>query len=121
RRGVERVSLMNEPRSTPLGPALAMPVSADAEPTPDDVVPFARAHDVPLLDLKFTDLPGTWPPFAVAARELSEDLLTEGAGFDGSSIRGFQEINESDMLLLPDPSTAMIDPFHEFPPLAPIG
>jgi glutamine synthetase len=112
------VSLINEPRSTPLGPALAMPVSADSEPTPDDVVAFARDHDVHLVDLKFTDLPGTWQHFAVAARELGEDLLTDGAGFDGSSIRGFQEINESDMLLVPDPATALIDPFHEFPTLS---
>ena len=67
--------------------------------TPDEVVSFAAEHDVALVDLKFTDLPGTWQHFAVAARELGEDLLTEGAGFDGSSIRGFQEINESDMLL----------------------
>ena len=65
--------------------------------------PSPRDHDVALVDLKFTDLPGTWQHFAVAARELSEGLLTEGAGFDGSSIRGFQEINESDMLLVPDP------------------
>jgi glutamine synthetase len=112
------VSLMNEPRSTVLGPPLAMPVSADTAPTPDDVVAFAQEHDVQLVDLKFTDLPGTWQHFAVAARELSEGLLTEGAGFDGSSIRGFQEINESDMLLLPDAATAVIDPFHEFPTLS---
>src|SRR5215217_6165893 len=95
-----------------------MQVSADAAPTPDDVVAFANEHQVALVDLKFTDLPGTWQHFAVAARELGEGLLTEGAGFDGSSIRGFQEINESDMLLLPDPSTAVIDPFHEFPTLS---
>jgi glutamine synthetase len=112
------VSLINEPRPTPLGPPLAMPISADTAPTPDDVVAFARDHDVALVDLKFTDLPGTWQHFAVAARELSEGLLTEGAGFDGSSIRGFQEINESDMLLVPDPGTALIDPFHEFPTLS---
>jgi glutamine synthetase len=112
------VSLMNQPRETLLGPPLAMPVSADAAPTPDDVVAFAREHQVALVDLKFTDLPGTWQHFAVAARELGEGLLTEGAGFDGSSIRGFQEINESDMLLVPDPSTAIIDPFHELPTLS---
>jgi len=95
-----------------------MPVSADTTPTADDVVAFAAEHDVQLVDLKFTDLPGTWQHFAVAARELGEDLLTAGAGFDGSSIRGFQEINESDMLLLPDPATACIDPFHELPTLS---
>jgi glutamine synthetase len=112
------VSLTNEPRPTHLGPPLALPVSAGAPPTPDDVVAFARDHDVQLVDLKFTDLPGTWQHFAVAARELGEDLLTEGAGFDGSSIRGFQTINESDMLLVPDPATALIDAFHEFPTLS---
>jgi glutamine synthetase len=112
------VSLINEPRETHLGPPLAMPVSADAAPSPDDVVAFANRNEVALVDLKFTDLPGTWQHFAVAARELGEGLLTDGAGFDGSSIRGFQEINESDMLLVPDPSTAIIDPFHEFPTLS---
>jgi len=111
------VSVTNEPRTTLLGPPLAMPM-AGAAPTPQQVVAFARENDVQLLDLKFTDLPGTWQHFAVAARELEEDLLTEGAGFDGSSIRGFQEINESDMLLVPDTSTALIDPFHEFPTLS---
>src|SRR5918912_120505 len=95
-----------------------MPVREGEAPSPDDVVAFARAHDVHLVDLKFTDLPGTWQHFAVAARELGEGLLTDGAGFDGSSIRGFQEINESDMLLVPDPATAFIDPFHEFPTLS---
>jgi glutamine synthetase len=112
------VSLINEPQPTPLGPPLAMPVREAAAPSPEEIVAFARDHDVHLVDLKFTDLPGTWQHFAVAARELGEGLLTEGAGFDGSSIRGFQEINESDMLLLPDPATAIIDPFHEFPTLS---
>jgi glutamine synthetase len=95
-----------------------MPVAAGVEPSPDDVVAFAAEHEVHLVDLKFSDLPGQWQHFAVAARELGEGLLTEGAGFDGSSIRGFQEINESDMLLVPDRTTALIDPFHEFPTLS---
>jgi glutamine synthetase len=112
------VSLSNEPRPTVLGPPLAMQVSADTTPTPEETVAFAREHDVALVDLKFTDLPGTWQHFAVAARELGEELLTDGVGFDGSSIRGFQEINESDMLLVPDPATSMIDPFHELPTLS---
>ena len=112
------MSLINEPLPTPLGPPLALPVRAGEAPTPDDVVAFARDHDVHLVDLKFTDLPGTWQHFAVSARELEEGLLTDGAGFDGSSIRGFQQINESDMLLVPDRSTALIDPFHEFATLS---
>src|SRR3954447_19466644 len=95
-----------------------MPVREGSAPSPDEVVAFARDHDVHLVDLKFTDLPGTRQHFPVAARVLGEGLLTEGAGFDGSSIRGFQQINESDMLLVPDPATALIDPFHEFPTLS---
>ena len=112
------MSLTNEPRATLLGPPLAIALNGAPGPQPADVVAFAREHDVQLVDLKFTDLPGTWQHFAVAARELEDDLLTQGAGFDGSSIRGFQEINESDMLLVPDPATATIDPFHEFPTLS---
>jgi glutamine synthetase len=103
-----------DPHAGPSAPPLALPPDASAA----DVVAFARDHRVALVDLKFTDLPGTWQHFAVAARELAEDLLTEGVGFDGSSIRGFQDIAESDMLLLPDPSTAIIDPFHEEPTLS---
>ena len=66
------MSLINEPLPTPLGPPLAMPVSPGTAPTPDDVIAFAREHDVHLVDLKFTDLPGTWQHFAVASRELGE-------------------------------------------------
>ncbi|MBW3670154.1 MAG: glutamine synthetase [Acidobacteria bacterium] len=66
-----------------------------------------------MVDLKFTDLPGTWQHMGMALASLDEDALVDGIGFDGSSIRGFQEIYESDMLLLPDPSTAVVDPFYE--------
>jgi glutamine synthetase len=100
------------------GPPLAIATNEGARPQPEDVVAFAREHGALMVDLKFTDLPGTWQHFAVAVRELEEDLLTEGAGFDGSSIRGFQEINESDMLLVPDPASAVMDPFHEQPTLS---
>jgi glutamine synthetase len=65
--------------------------------------------EVQMVDLRFTDLPGTWQHFSMPARELTEELFEEGIGFDGSSIRGFQEIHESDMLLLPDPDTAFMD------------
>jgi glutamine synthetase len=102
-----------EPYAGP-GPAL----HPGASPGAEEVVAFAREHRVALVDLKFTDLPGTWQHFAVAARELEEDLLTAGVGFDGSSIRGFQDISESDMLLVPDPATAILDPFHEEPTLS---
>ncbi len=75
------------------------------------------AQNVRMVDLRFTDLPGTWQHFSIPARELTEDLFEEGIGFDGSSIRGFQEIHESDMLLLLDPSTAFVDPVLEVPTL----
>jgi glutamine synthetase len=108
----EETDVSNEPRAM-FGPPLALPAS-DPAATPAEVVAFAEEHSVGLIDLKFTDLPGTWRHFAVHARELGEGLMSEGAGFDGSSIRGFQDIQESDMLLVPDPTTATIDPFHEY-------
>ncbi len=67
------------------------------------------AQEVQMVDLRFTDLPGTWQHFTIPARECTEELFEEGIGFDGSSIRGFQEIHESDMLLMLDPDTAFID------------
>jgi glutamine synthetase len=70
-----------------------------------------------MVDLRFTDLPGTWQHFSMPARELTEELFEEGIGFDGSSIRGFQEIHESDMILLPDPDTAFLDQVLEVPTL----
>src|SRR5688572_19023685 len=73
---------------------------------------------VQFVDFRFTDLPGTWQHFSIPVRELSEETFEEGVGFDGSSIRGFQEIHESDMLLLPDPTSAFIDPVLEVPTLA---
>jgi glutamine synthetase len=78
-----------------------------------DVLALAQEHGVRMVDFKFTDLPGTWQHVGLSIHGLDEEAFTEGLGFDGSSIRGFQEIAESDMVLLPDPSTALIDPFHE--------
>jgi hypothetical protein len=78
-----------------------------------DVLALAQEHGVRMVDFKFTDLPGTWQHLGLSIHALDEEAFTEGLGFDGSSIRGFQEIAESDMVLLPDPSTALIDPFHE--------
>ena len=97
------MSLINEPRETLLGPPLAMPVPADAAPTPDDVVAFADEHRwrSSTSSSPTCRAPGSTSRSPRASS--SEGLLTEGAGFDGSSIRGFQEINESDMLLVPDP------------------
>jgi glutamine synthetase len=78
-----------------------------------DVLALAQEHGVRMVDFKFTDLPGTWQHLGLSIHSLDPDAFVEGLGFDGSSIRGFQEIAESDMVLLPDPSTALIDPFHE--------
>jgi glutamine synthetase len=72
---------------------------------------------VKMVDLRFIDLPGTWQHFSIPAHRLNEELFEEGIPFDGSSIRGFQEIHESDMLLLLDPDTAFIDPVAELPTL----
>jgi glutamine synthetase len=83
--------------------------------TPDDVLRLARERGARMVDLKFTDVPGTWQHFSVPLSALDESSFSEGIGFDGSSIRGFQQINESDMLLIPDPTTAILDPFTAEP------
>jgi glutamine synthetase len=77
-----------------------------------DVLAMAEKCEVRMIDLKFTDLPGTWQHMTLSLNALEEDAFTDGLGFDGSSIRGFQQIAESDMLLMPDPTTAKIDPFY---------
>jgi glutamine synthetase len=76
-----------------------------------EALEFAKARKVAQVDLKFVDLPGQWQHFTIPINQFGEDAFAEGVGFDGSSIRGFQAIQESDMLLFPDPSTAVIDPF----------
>ena len=81
--------------------------------TPDEVLRYASDEGVEIVDFRFCDLPGLMQHFSVPLKELSEDSFTEGHGFDGSSIRGFQEIQESDMILIPDPDTAVIDPFRQ--------
>ena len=86
--------------------------------TPSDVLALAKDNDIKIIDVRFTDLIGTWQHFSLPARELSESMFEEGLGFDGSSIRGFRAIHESDMLLIPDPATAFVDPFLEVPTLA---
>src|SRR6185503_5843946 len=83
--------------------------------TPKDVLEFAKKNGVQMMDLKFCDLPGTWQHFTTPVSELEEEIFTEGLGFDGSSIRGWKAINESDMLVIPDPKTAVMDPFCEAP------
>src|SRR5512134_795065 len=82
------------------------------------VVDLIRQRNVQVVDVKFCDLPGTWQHFSIPAATLTEEMVKEGLGFDGSSIRGFQAINESDMLLLPDVSTAFVDPVLSVPTLS---
>jgi glutamine synthetase len=85
--------------------------------TPADVLKLAKDQGIKIVDYRFIDLPGVWQHFSVPVEELSLDTFEEGLGFDGSSIRGFQQIQESDMLLFPDPSTAFVDPFSKYPTL----
>jgi glutamine synthetase len=86
--------------------------------TPTDALRLAREHGARMVDFKFTDLFGTWQHFSVPLRTVNDETFVEGVGFDGSSIRGFQAINESDMLLIPDPTTAIMDPFTAEPTLS---
>ena len=92
--------------------------------SPQDVMQYVKKNNIEVVDLKFNDLPGLWQHFSMPASELTEmDDLTksiwvEGVGFDGSSIRGFQKIQESDMILIPDPRTAIMDPVCKIPTLS---
>jgi len=85
---------------------------------PKDVVEYARKRGLRIVDYKFTDLLGRWHHFSMPIHQLTEDVFEEGLGFDGSSIRAFQEIHESDMILFPDAYTAIVDPAMEVPTLS---
>ena len=80
--------------------------------TPAEVLALVEEEGVEFVDYRFCDLPGIMQHVTVPASALSESTFEDGHGFDGSSIRGFQQIQESDMILLPDPSTAYVDPFR---------
>ena len=82
--------------------------------SPKEVIELAKKHDVKFVDLKFIDFPGVWQHTTLPVWRLDESLFEDGIGFDGSSIRGWQPINASDMLIIPDPETAKIDPFHAY-------
>jgi glutamine synthetase len=97
---------------------MAIDESVAAKVSPKQVIAEARKGGVKIVDLRFTDLPGTWQHFSIPLKELTEDVFSEGIGFDGSSIRGFQKIHESDMLLFPDPASAFVDPCLDVPTLA---
>jgi len=85
---------------------------------PKEVMEFCREQGVRMVDLKFMDFPGLWQHFSVPVSQFNEDAFEDGFGFDGSSIRGWQPIHASDMLVIPDPDTAKLDPFTDVPTLS---
>ena len=86
--------------------------------TPKEAVKFAKDHGARMVDLKFMDFPGLWQHFSIPISAFDEATFEEGVGFDGSSIRGWQAIHASDMLVVPDPATAVLDPFTAVPTLS---
>lgn len=82
------------------------------------VLEFVKSKGAKMVDLKFCDLPGTWQHFTIPVSQLTPEVFEEGLGFDGSSIRGWKSIHESDMIVIPDPNTAKMDPFMEVPTLS---
>ena len=89
--------------------------------TPKEVLEMAKEKEAKVVDLRFMDYPGVWQHFTVPMGELDESSFEDGYGFDASSIRGWQPINASDMLVIPDPTTAKIDPFYKESTLVLIG
>ena len=85
--------------------------------TPKDVLKLAKEKGAQIVDFRFIDLPGMWQHFSIPMSDFDEGMFSDGLGFDGSSIRGFQTIDESDMLLMPDPDSAQMDPFTAVPTL----
>jgi glutamine synthetase len=83
------------------------------ERSPAEVVRLCQDEGVQIVDFRFCDLPGLMQHFSAPVHQLTEEGFEDGYGFDGSSIRGFQEIQESDMILVPDPNTAVLDPFRQ--------
>ena len=82
--------------------------------TPKQVIENAKKAGAKMVDIKFVDTFGTWQHFSIPIGELAEDSFSEGLGFDGSSIRGWKSIEASDMLAMPDPDSAFIDPFRRW-------
>ena len=83
--------------------------------TPKQALDLAKQNKAQFVDLKFMDFPGIWQHFTIPVDKLNEDVFEDGLGFDGSRIRGWQAINESDMLVVPEPDTAVLDPFMRDP------
>lgn len=99
-------------------------VEATRANTPEEIKRYIQKNKIQIVDFKFNDLPGMWQHFSIPASELvdyekiEKSVWAQGIGFDGSSIRGFQKINESDMILMPDPTTAVLDPVCQIPTLS---
>ena len=89
--------------------------------TPKDFFDFAKKHNAEMVDLKFTDLLGSWQHCTFPVETWDDETFTDGVGFDGSSIRGWQGIHVSDMLAIPDPSTCRMDPFFDAPTVSVIS
>jgi glutamine synthetase len=79
--------------------------------TPREILAFVREKEVKAVDFRFMDFPGIWQHFTIPVEALTENTFSDGIGFDGSNLRGWQSINEADMLVVPQPDTAFIDPF----------
>ncbi len=84
--------------------------------TPKDVIAMTKENDVKVVDIRYMDFIGTWQHFSVPVSEFSESAFEDGFGFDGSSMRAWQAINNSDMIVIPEPATARMDPFSKCPP-----
>src|SRR5260370_8482247 len=91
--------------------------SSVADKTADDIIKLIKDEDVQYVDIRFCDLPGIVQHFSIPASVFDASVFEDGLAFDGSSVRGFQSIHESDMMLLPDPETPPIDPFLPPKPL----
>jgi glutamine synthetase len=86
--------------------------------TPSEVIKYAEKHGAQMIDCKFSDFPGVWQHITYPIWRLTEEAFEDGFGFDGSSIRGWKAIDASDMLMLPDPASAVMDPFLQVPTLS---
>ena len=89
--------------------------------TPDDFFALAKKHEAEMVDLKFVDMLGSWQHCSFPIEHLDKDTFKDGLGFDGSSIRGWMGIHESDMLAVPDAETARLDPFFAKPTVSVIA
>src|SRR5207302_2813348 len=119
----DRVALTRVSRIARGGPHLISDKASNVavkvdEAAAEKTIAMAKQAGVKIVDVKFVDLPGMWQHFSIPVQDLNMDLFKEGIGFDGSSIRGFQKINESDMLLFPDPASAFVDPVLKVPTLS---